>query len=424
MMQVRRPSARLTPKGVSDAQPRRSGRYEISDGGTGLYLVVQPTSEKSWVVRYRFDKRPVKYMLGKWPLIDLKDARLAAAAALHEVAHGRDPAAARRAQKVAPVSKIVTLGDAYGQYRTAKLDALRSGHDTHMRLQKYVISLWSERDIRSITSDEITDLIEDIVVDGEKVVTANRVRSTLFTFFEWVRKKRKYVSDNPCDGVETVGAEPSRDRVLSRDEIRIFLLACRKMPAPWGQFGRMLLLTGQRRSEVAGMTTDEVNIDEWTIPKERTKNKTVHDVPLSSAALVVMSELDVEIAPGKNFGYYFTTSKAGPIVGFSKTKLKIAELMSEIHMGEHEDAMSRLPLGERVPVSDIPRWTFHDLRRTAATGLQALGVRKEVTGAVLNHSTSSKDGLERVYQRHQYADEKRAALEAWAEELARMEAKT
>jgi integrase len=163
-------------------------------------------------------------------------------------------------------------------------------------------------------------------------------------------------------------------------------------------------MTGQRKSEVAGMAWSELDRSSaiWTIPAERAKNKNPHLVPLSAP---VTAELDV-LADGQQWpktGYVLTTTGRTPISGFSKAKLMLDQKITDVGEG-----------------AALPPWRVHDLRRTAATGLQRLGVRFEVTEAVLNHVSGAKGGIAGVYQRHDWALEKRLALEAWAGHVDRL----
>ena len=135
----------------------------------------------------------------------------------------------------------------------------------------------------------------------------------------------------------------------------------------------------------------------WSIPASRTKNKRAHVVPLPRQARDLIASVRVI-----GTVYVFTTNGTTPVSGWSKTKRRLDEKMMELTAQEKPDAV-------------IPAWAIHDLRRTCATGLQKLGVRLEVTEAVLNHTSGSRGGIVGVYQRHQYADEKREALERWAE---------
>lgn len=203
---------------------------------------------------------------------------------------------------------------------------------------------------------------------------------------------------SPATGVKPVAKESSRDRVLSDDEVRWLWQACDALGHPWGPFTKALLLTGQRLGEVAGMRDSEITGTTWHLVADRTKNGRAHDVPLCDAVRAVLAEaMRIE-----GSALVFTTTGETPISGFYKGRQHVDEKMEEIAAEER---------GEPV---EIPRWTFHDLRRTAATGMARLGIAVRVTEAVLNHVSGTGGGIVAVYQRHDYADEKRAALEAWA----------
>jgi integrase len=161
---------------------------------------------------------------------------------------------------------------------------------------------------------------------------------------------------------------------------------------------QMLLLTGQRLGEVAQMTEAEITGAVWHLSSNRTKNKRAHEVPLSDAARDVLS--GVERIKGKA-GYVFTTTGDSAVQGFHKGRAHIADRIAEIAAKEAGQAV------------DIPHWGFHDLRRTAATGMARLGTPVRVTEAVLNHISGTGGGIVAVYQRHDYAEEKASALQAW-----------
>src|SRR5262249_37436715 len=148
-----------------------------------------------------------------------------------------------------------------------------------------------------------------------------------------------------------------------------------------------LLLTGQRRTEVAGMRWSELDLEkrEWLIAATRTKNAQPHLVPLSNAALDVINSV-----PRIQGEHLLTTTGDTHVSGYSRAKTAI-----DTHLG------------------DIPRWTFHDLRRTAASGMARLGIALPVIEKVLNHTSGSFAGIVGVYQRHHFSDEKRNALDSW-----------
>lgn len=370
-------------------------RQEIPDDlCTGLYLVVQPTGKKSWQVRYRHRGVHRRMTLAAFPTLSLADARARARDVMAAASEGRDPAEEVRAAKAPKPKddrdKITTL---IGQFDKRHLKGLKSRDVVKRELDRFVVTTWGDRDIHTITKRDVIDLLDGIA-DSGRVVTANRVRAYLNKFLNWC-VERDILPMSPATGVKPVAKETSRDRVLTDDEIRWFWQACDQLAYPWGPVGKVLLLTGQRLGEVVGMKRLEIAGETWHLAAARTKNGRAHDVPLTEPVRAILADT----VPTDLF---FTTTGQTPVSGFHKGRQHIAGKMGEIAAKER---------GEPV---EIPHWTFHDLRRTAATGMARLGIAVRVTEAVLNHVSGTGGGIVGVYQRHDYADEKRAALEAWA----------
>jgi integrase len=392
----------LTTKTVEAIKPDPNQRLELPDPAlSGLYLVVQPSGAKSWALRYRYAGKPKKLTLGRWPVMGLADARAAASEAIEAVDHGTDPSAAKKATKAARLEtqlserdKIKTLVEKFG---ARHLSTLKSGETVKRELNRHVVAIWGERDIQTITKRDVIDLLDGIA-DSGRVVTANRVRAYLNKFLSWC-VERDIIKQSPAMGVKPAAKEKSRDRVLTDQEIKWFWLACTVEGQPWGHLGKMLLLTGQRLGEVVNMTDREITGDLWHLTADRTKNGRAHDVALSEAARDVLGAVG---RVNGRAGYVFTINGASALQGYHKGRNHIAKRMAEIASEER---------GETV---EIPHWTFHDLRRTAATGMARLGIPVRVTEAVLNHVSGTAGGIVSVYQRHDYADEKRDALNAWA----------
>lgn len=391
----------LTPITVEKAKPDPEKRLEIPDAGlSGLYLVIQPSGAKAWALRYRYAGKPAKLTLGRWPIMGLADARSAAAEALSKVEAGNNPAIEKKATKAAKLEaqlserdKIKTLLD---QFQKRHLSKLKSGDHAWQFLARFVLPVWGDRDVHTITKRDLIDLLDEIA-DSGRATTANRVLAHTRKFFNWCIE-RDVISASPANGVKPPAKETSRDRVLTDQEIVWLWKACEKVGQPWGHMGKLLLLTGQRLNEVAQMTEAELTGDLWALASDRTKNAKGHNVPLSAAARTVLA--GVERVKG-DAGYVFTTTGTSPVQGFHKGREHIAKAMAEIAMEE---------TGEAV---EIPHWGFHDLRRTAATGMARLGTPVRVTEAVLNHISGTGGGIVAVYQLHDYAHEKAKALEAW-----------
>jgi len=389
----------FTTKAIENLKPDQANRQEIPDPAlSGLYLVVQPSGVKSWAVRYRHAGKPRKLTLGKWPIIGLADARLAASEALEAVEHGRDPGQEKKAAKAASVVQadrdtVEALIDLYAKRHLSKL---KSGATAKRELERHAVEAWRGRDVHTITKRDVLDLLDGIV-DSGRATSANRVRAYLSKFFNWCIE-RDVIEFSPMIGVKAPAKEKSRDRVLNDDEIRWFWRACDRVGQPWGALGKLLLLTGQRRGEVAEMTDSEISESIWHLSADRTKNGRAHDVPLSDVAQDVLSGLE---RIKSDAGYLHTTTGQTPISGFQKARTNVAKHMLEIASEER---------GEPV---EIPKWTWHDLRRTAETGMARLKVSQDVIDRVTNH-ISGQHRMARIYNRYEYMEEKRSALEAWA----------
>lgn len=389
---------KLTAATVEKLKPTDK-RQEIPDSlCTGLYLTVQPSGKKGWQVRYRHGGTHRRMSLGAYPVLSLADARQRARDMLAAATEGRDPAGEIKAAKAPkPENDRDRVRTLLALYDKRHLKGLKSGAMVKRELDRFVAAKWGDRNIQDIAKRDVIDLLDEIA-DSGRVVTANRIRAYLNKFLNWA-VERDILAMSPATGVKPVAKEASRDRVLTDDEIRWFWTACEAEGFPWGPLGKVLLLTGQRLNEVAQMTDGEIGGDLWHLTADRTKNGRAHDVPLSQTVRDVLAGIDrIEGRPG----FIFTTTGNSPVSGFFKARASLAVAM--------EQAAAR-ELGTEV---EIPRWTFHDLRRTAATGMARLGIPVRVTEAVLNHVSGTGGGIVAVYQRHDYADEKRQALDAWA----------
>ncbi|MGB3313275.1 MAG: integrase arm-type DNA-binding domain-containing protein [Albidovulum sp.] len=392
----------FTTKGVEAIKADPARRQEIPDAGlSGLYLIVQPSGVKSWALRYRVGGKPSKLTLGRWPIMGVADARGAAAVALEKVERGDDPAAEKATTKAARIEAQLDERDKFSNvvdlFLRRHASRNRRHNDVAAMFRREVIQQWGERKIGDIAKRDVIDVL-DAVVDRGSPVTANRLRAHLNTLFNWA-KGRDIVRANPLDGIKPPSPEKARTRVLSNDEIQWFWKACDKLGQPFGPLFKLMLLTGQRRGEVGGMSDREITGDEWVIPAARVKNGEEHTLPLSEAARDVLAGVDR--ISGKS-GLIFTTTGARPVSGFTRAKERLDRLMIEIgNEGQRDEA-------------ELPPFTLHDLRRTTATGMAGLGFPPHVVEAVLNHRSGTRRGVAGVYNRFDYADEKRAALEAWA----------
>ena len=391
----------LKAKTVETAKADPNKRQEIPDGIVpGLYLVIQPSGAKGWALRYRFAGKPCKMTLGKFPMMTLAQARTEAAEALDQIERGENPAQAKKATRAAQIEAQLDDRDQFQNvvelFLKRHASHNRRADDVAAMFRREVLTGWGERKIYEISKRDVIEVLDGIVDRGSPV-TANRLRAHLNTLFNWA-KGRDIVQSNPLDGIKPPAPEKPRDRVLTDDEIKLFWKACDHMGQPFGPLFKLLLLTGQRRGEVGEMTEREIRGDDWTIPAARSKNGDEHTITLPQAARAILEGL--ERIKGRA-GYLFTTTGNSPVSGFTRAKGRLDKLMGEIASEGQPDQIEVAP------------FTLHDLRRTAATGMAGLGFPPHVVEAVLNHRSGTRRGVAAVYNRHDYADEKRDALEAW-----------
>lgn len=388
---------KLTAATVDKMKPT-DRRQEIPDSlCTGLYLTVQPTGKKGWQVRYRHAGVHRRMSLGAYPVLSLADARQRARDALAAASEGRDPAGEVRASKAAmPADERDQFRSVVELFLKRHANRNRRADDVAAMFRREVLTAWDGRKIGDISKRDVIEVLDGIVDRGSPV-TANRLRAHLNTLFNWA-KGRDIVEINPLDGIKPPAPEKPRDRVLTDDEIRLFWRACGRLGQPFGPLFQLLLLTGQRRGEVGEMTEREIRGDEWTIPAARTKNGDEHSLTLPRAARGILGSME---GIQSRAGYLFTTTGDSPVSGFTRAKGRLDKLMVEISSE-----------GQLEPIA-IDAFTLHDLRRTAATGMAGLGFPPHVVEAVLNHRSGTRRGVAGVYNRFDYAAEKRDALEAW-----------
>jgi integrase len=415
----------LTDLQIEKQLPDPTKRLEVPDGRVaGLYLVVQPSGAKSWALRYRIAGVPKKFTIGSYPATGLATARKRALRALVEVGEGTDPSAKKKADREAlkaassTADRVENVVEAYVKDYLAKKAKPSWAKEAERLLRIEILSKFGKKRLGDLTDDDVYKLLKDIAERAP--ITANRTFAVFRKLCHWAmsRDAGRLIKTSPCDGVEMPTEERARERVLDDAEIKLAWQAFESIGWPFGPIGKLLFLTGARRDEVASMEWRELDLEVgvWRIPKERTKNKRAHEIPLSAAAVEILKGLPrVEPKRGRDGkvrpALVFSTTGATAVSGFSRAKGAIdAAIVERLR----EEAEGR---GEDPEEIKAPVWVIHDLRRTVATNLQKLGVRLEVTEAVLNHVSGSRAGIVGIYQRHEWATEKRQALDAWAQRL-------
>ena len=407
----------------------RKDRLVFDDAQRGLAVRVTASGGRTYLCQYTLHGHKWRVPLGACSAVSLYRAREAAAAIMGDVAKGMNPAAERKdaaaAERARRVRDRLTLRVLIDDWNKLHLVERRPSYAAEaVRALHYAFAAHLDDAAEDLDRAAVVRALDAIGrrrrrKDGEVGKTPRGAAMTGRTAaygraaFAWA-VKRGAVQTNPFAALPVRKGIAKRERVLSDAEIGEIWRATGDVASPYGTIIRLLLLTGQRRGEVAGMTWGELSDDLaiWTLPGERTKNGAAHTVPLSAPARDLVRALlpDHENKRSVNGGLLLPGGVGTPFAGWSKAKRALDKAILEARVEATAKAATRdAPL--------IP-WSIHDLRRTVATGLQRLGVRLEVTEAVLNHISGSRSGIAGVYQRHDWAAEKRAALDAWAAHVA------
>jgi integrase len=345
----------------------------------GLYLRVSKTGRKTWFFAYRLKNGKIaqrRMTLGLYPTTSVAGAHEAWRKARDLVQAGRDPAVADT--KLPPMS----FQGVFEEWLKRDQAGNKSVGRIEQRFRTRILPAWEGRLITDIDRRAALDVI-DTIADSGKIILARRVFNHLHRLFVWC-VGRGILETNPLQHAEKPGAERPRDRVLSDLELRhVWDKAEEQLLPSFRDALRLLVLTGARKAEISELRWDEIQGADIVLEGPRTKNGKPHIIPLSSVARSIISKIE------RKGVYVFPGAHGIPIGNWAKAKERLDK------------------------ATGVTGWVIHDIRRTVATGLQKLGVQLPVTEAILNHTSGSRAGIVRIYQRHDYYAEKAAALEAW-----------
>jgi integrase len=378
----------------------------------GFGVRVTAGGTKSFVLFHRVDGRKYLETLGRWDENDqggtltVRDAIVKADKLAKDFKNGRRedprPERTRRLQDAGKPAEgnVSGLLEIYIS-RYLKTGKLRSASMIEVQLNRLVKPRIGKINIYDLKRSHVSRMLDEIA-DEHGPRMADLALAYTRKAFNWY-EVNGHDDDFKSPIVRGMGrlkpSDRERKRVLSDDEIRDVWAALDTItePACLPAYVKTLLLTATRRGETADMSTTELEGDVWTIPAARYKTKLDHVIPLSAKALDLIRG-QAPKKPAKNAHFVFsTTNGAVAIAGFSKIKDALDEKIAELRQREG-----------REPMED---WTLHDLRRTARTLLARAGVRDDIAERCLGHVIK---GVEKVYNRHAYLDEKRAAFEALA----------
>ena len=382
---------KFTDRYVLHLKPK-AARYDVWNGA-GLGVRVSPKGRRSWVMVYRFQGKPRYATLGTYPELSVAHAHEAHRKALAELEQGNDPGAKvvqeRQEERHAPT--VAALAAEYVERWVKPRN--RAAPEIERILNKEVLPTWGTRKAREITRRDVIALLDTIAERGP--IMANQTLAVIRKMFNFA-VDRAILESSPCLRVKAPGLLNQRERVLSDEEVKALWTGLDKAAtAPGTRLAlKLQLVTAQRKGEVALLRWEQIdwNAAVWTIPGETAKNGKAHCVPLSPLALALLRQAK-ELAAGSVWVFPGPRHNGAAPIGATAA----------------DHAMRKA-----LPVLGLADVTPHDLRRTAASHMTALGVPRLIVAKILNHVDRS---VTAIYDRHSYDPEKRAALEQWARKL-------
>lgn len=366
----------LTDLSVRKLKPPSKGQVTYTDDTLpGFGVRVSQGGVKAFVMVTGRNRRRIT--IGRYPALTLHEAREKARAIAAARTLGKEEMPSLKFEDALPIF----LSSRY----PAKAIKQSTRHETERLLRRHFLPPLRHEILSEIPTHEIARIMDRLLkTPGE----ARHAFGAIRLFFRWA-EGRRYVDRSPCLGLSMPKPNPPRDRVLIDDELVKVFKAARDDNSNYGKLIQLLILTGQRRGEIAALRAEWIDFDKQTItlPPEITKNKRRHTLPFGPMAEAVLRT-------GKSKGLLFPGRGIdGPMYGWSKLKPTF---------------------DKKCPIA---HWTLHDLRRTCATNLAALSVPVHVTEKLLNHVSGTTGGIVAVYQRHAYLDEMREAICRWEARL-------
>jgi integrase len=385
----------------------------------GFGLRAYASGRRQWVAQYRDSTgRTRRASFGDVKTVELDEAREAARSVLAKAELGADPQAEKKAaRQAARIGALIEayLADAQGRLKPRSYVEVKRHLNTHAKPLHHEAA-------SAVGRAEVVKLLAGITKAGGPVA-ANRVRSSLSAMWVWGLRTGMIEGENPVAYVPKPAAEAPRERTLTDAELALIWAATGE-DHDHDRIVRLIMLTGARREEVAGMAWDEIEAQLWTLPRARSKNGLPHEVPLGPLALAQLparrekrpqADAGEASAPGRAKRemrpLVFGRSEDEGFSGWSRCKERLDARIKKSRAEAFEEAHGRKPTADEVPPM---AWTLHDLRRTLSTWMNENGVEPHIVEAVLNHASgAAKRGVAGVYNKAQYREPKRAAMALW-----------
>jgi len=438
------PKVTLNDKAARRPAPE-SGQVEVWDKLLpGFGLRIAAGGSRTYFVFKRVNKKLIRRTVGKHPALHVtrddplapdecwpEQARKKAQGMLADMARGVDPAAPPKPAAAKTPKTFGEVADAYFKDPSKRGGGgLRSRGELERKV-RVDLAAWKDRPIAEITRADVRAVIN--AKHAVSPVSANRLLALVRRVFRWAVRD-ELIPANPAMDIDPPAQEEERDRVLSLSELARVWAGAEAMGYPYGPLIKLLILTAQRRTEVAELVRSEIEGTAWRLPDSRAKRGKGHLIPLSPRAVAIIKELPkLGDSP-----LLFTTGKRAakkgekvdpkappaPVSGWSRMKDRLDWIIAEQAAQAADDPALKSESGptkeERAEILTkygLPDWTLHDLRRSVATHLRDADVMgaaradRLTVSKILNHA---EGGMTRLYDRYSSDPEKRKALEAWA----------
>jgi integrase len=373
--------------------PGKSEAIFFDDDVPGFGLRVREAGSRSFVFQYKLGSKQRRMALGTATALNFSSVRKTAETLYARVKLGQDPAGEKNHARLKATETFEAVVRRHLDDKRKEMRP-RSFAQVERHLLKQAKALHSLQ-FEKISRQDIAACVRS-VRDNSGVPSGNRVSSSLSGLFSWAMNEG-LVENNPVIGLKRP-QEKTRERVLDFAELRLIWNALED--DHYGAIIKLLMLTGQRAGEIAGLSWSEIHDGMILLPAERSKNKRAHLVPLSGPALEIISaQPKRRTAEDEPRDLIFGYAK-GPLGGWSGHKKSLNERIKETNGGKA-----------------IPHWTPHDLRRSFATHAAEIGIQPHIIEAVLNHISGHRGGVAGIYNRATYDAEKKTALDRWAEHL-------
>jgi integrase len=360
----------------------------------GFGLRLREGGSRIFVVQYSLRGRTRRMTLGSTALLRADQARATATEILAKVKLGNDPAGAKTVAKIQAGETFAVVVKRYLEWQKTRLRAT-----SYVASERYLLSHCAPFHPFALTHIDrraIAERLSAIAANGP--AAADQCRARLSAFFAWAMK-RGLVDANPVIATDVHSvAKGGRTRVLTLPELVEVWNAAATVSSEYAALVRLLILTGQRRAEIGSLAWSEVDLAESVIrlPAERSKNHQAHLIPLAPAARAILGAVP-------RVGDFVLGVNSAGFSSYSHGKVSL-----DARIAAERKACGREPM---------PSWTVHDLRRSLSTHMnEQLGVQPHIVEAVLNH-ISHKAGPAAVYNRATYENEKRRALDLWADHV-------